>query len=154
MVNGDGSGLGGIIAAFVAVIIGLTLFISIVDTTATLTGTFAGENPTTSLINGTPVVFITAGFNATSINGVVNASGTICNETTDWIGDLPAGTINLTGTPACDTGTYNVTFSSRTNDFIDDSAARSITNLIPLFFAIAIMAGALIFIDFRRFGFG
>ncbi len=152
MVNDDSGGLGGIIIAFIAIIIGLSLFISVADTIGTITGTFSVTDQDTSLINGTPVEFLGAGFNATAITGVVRGA-TTCNETTDWVGDLSANTINLTGaTSACDTADYNVSYTYQTNDFISDGAVRSISNLIPLFFALAIMAGS--FIAIRRGAFG
>lgn len=156
MVDSKMSGLGPIVIAFVAIIIGLSLLGSTMDTIGTVTGTFSQVDSSTALINGTPVNFLGAGFNATVITSVVIGPVT-CNETTDWVGDLSANTINLTGAEgACDTGTYNVSYSYQTNDYIEDGATRSITNLIIIFFALAIMSAGFIAVGgfdmFKGFG--
>lgn len=168
MVNGPGVGgigLGGIVAGFVAVIIGLTFFVSIGDTVGTMTGTFTTLNESFTALNNTDVAFTTdSNKNVTAITAVrnnasitlINSDGVPGNFTQVVANRTIKMNISYSDNQTGNTGsqTWFVDYTYQTNDFIEDGAVRSITNLIPLFFALAIMAASLIFVDFRRFGFG
>jgi len=152
----ENGGLARIILGFTAVIIGLTFFISIADTTGSLTNTFIQTNASFTASNNTAVVFTTAGQNVTAITAV-RAGAIVLVSPSNFTSSIAAATITMTINYSANinttTETWNVDYNYNSNDFIADGAARSITSLIPLFFALAIMAASLIFVDFRDFGF-
>ncbi len=146
----------GLIIAFIAIIIGVSLFASIADTIGTLTGTFSVENRTFTASNNTAVSFNVSTEVPTSITEVRNNDSVVLSSPANFSSDTTAGTINMSIAYAADHGVstqagWEVDFDFQTTDFIADSSARSITNLINIFFALAIMAAAFIAVKFDIF---
>jgi hypothetical protein len=140
-----GQGLNIILIVFMAIIVGIALFITISQTVGTSTTTVTLENLTIGtqtngttyylsgfknvasaaiIGNGTNPVLLAAG-NYTLTNNVVHpTTGELS------VSILPASEYTATG--------WNISGTAQRTDYIDDSGARAIALLIPIFFALAI----------------
>ncbi len=147
---------GGIITAFVAVIIGVNLLIPVADTVGVLTGTFSETNRTFTASNNTAVSFIGTDQNITNVPVFRDGATTLINNS-NYTVDINSGLVTMTIAYADDnsvaTQVWGVDYSYNRNSFINDAAARSVTNLIPLFFALAIMAAGFLAVRFDMFKF-
>lgn len=150
-------GLTGFMVAFISVVVGLTLFTSIADTTGSLTQTYSVENVSFTALNSTAVVFAGTGQNVTVISEVRNNVSAALSSPTNYTSSVAGRSVTMNVNYSANTGfasqTWYVDYSYQTNDYIDNGAARSVTNLINVFFAIAILAGALMAVDFKNFKF-
>ena len=141
----------GLISAFIVVVIGLALLSSSADTISTTTDIYSGRT-LEALINATAVEIIDDdGWDLVGVSAVEIGSK-VCNVTTNYVVSTAANTINLTGTN-CPTGTYNVTYTYRTDNYVSDGASRTLMGLIIIFFALAVAFGAWGLVGKGDFGF-
>lgn len=146
-----------IIIAFVAVIIGISLFTPVADSVGSLTTTFTITNKSFTALNDTDVTFTGSGENDTAISAVRNNASLTLTDGANYTSNVTGGTgrINMNISYAAghlvNNQTWFVDYTYQTNDYIEDGGSRAITNLIPIFFAIAIIAGAFLAIRFDMF---
>jgi len=141
--NKKGQTMGSIIMVFVAVVVGISLFLIISQTVGQSTSTVelanqsftsAAEGASAFLTDyrliGSPVIYNATGAlvpaaNYTLTNNVVN-NGALAVE-------VATGAQNEWATDV-----WNISGTAQKTDYIDSSAARSIALLISIFFALAI----------------
>jgi len=154
VVNANDKIFSGLVIAFVAIVIGTALLGTIANTIGELTTTFSQTNRSFTASNNTAVSFITSSQNVSAISAV-RAGATLLTLNQNFTQNIPAGTITMNISYAngenLSTEVWGVDYTFTSNSFIDDAGARSVTRLITLFFALAIMAAGFIAVKFEFF---
>jgi len=156
MVNNNTTMIGGLVIFFIVLVVGIALLSSTADTTSEMTDLHTFSNNSLTALNGTAVSYVAQTVhNSTGLTAVRDSAGTALTATTNYT--TTGNTITMTATYASNVDvneTWYVDYGWAYNVYIDDGSARTMTGLIVLFFALAILLGSLAFIDWRSFGFG
>jgi len=118
--------IGALLLAFVLVVVGIAFLSTSADTVSQLTDVYPITNSSFTALNNTFVVFDSTAVNVTGISAVRNNVST--------------------------TLTNGLNYTYTDPSYINDGAARALTNLIPLFFALAIALGVFGYIRFKDLG--
>ncbi len=147
---------------FVAILIGIVLIDVLGDEENIATQLATQINETVTLSSGTTSVADVTGklytvsfFGNATVNSLtdsanitigtdvnISAKGVLTTAQNKYIG----GVGNLTNKTIFADGDYNVTYSFGRAGYVQDSKSRVFINLVPLFFAIAILAISVIFV--------
>lgn len=154
--------IGSLIYVFIFIIIGLILASVLADTFYESTNVIGAFNETldvtaartgaTGDIDGSHAGFAlgtSAGRNVTGITSFKAVNGTIFVENTDW--NLTIQRLYLMDSTRWTNHSGNdtvVTYNYESDSYIDNSTARTIVNLILIFFVIAIIA--FVYLDVRK----
>ncbi len=130
--------------AFVAIIIGVSFLTPVADAIAGVTGTFTRVNGSFTAVNETNVTYVAAGQNNSVILQVYNNETIKLTEGANYTVNAALQAIIMNASFNRSSQTWFINYTYTTNDFINDSGTRSITNLLILFFALAIMAAGFI----------
>jgi len=126
--------MGPILVAFIGLILGITFLVALSNSTVDATevktvineSAVLGNNSATKLDNNQWV----------SVTRVGNTSTPLI-QTTDYTVDLAAGEVTLaSGNASVTNGTYDVSYTYRN---VGNSSARTIVNLVTLFFSLAVL---------------
>lgn len=128
---------GGLMVGFVAIIIGLALFVPIGDKADSITN---AQSVTNESFTGVDNVSVDLDHNYfAAVSAVRNSTHDTLTVTTDYTVQDDDGSITvLTGN-----GTYYADYTYYADDYVYDASTRTLTNLILVFFALAIVAGAI-----------
>ena len=119
---------------FLAIVIGVNLLTATADTTSTLTSSQTATNESFTGINDTAVAL--SNTNIIAVSEIRNATHDEMTLTTDYTVNTTAGTITvLTGN-----GTYYADYTYFHGNYIEQDAARNMTALIIIMFAVAVLA--------------
>ena len=126
----------GILAAFLFIVIGVALLVSLANNENAVSGSFTVTNESVALINGTMVNLK---------NGVVSSVTRVGNSTVtvaaaNYTLTSPQGLTLLNG----QTRTYDVTY---VYDNTPDATSSTILDLVILFFALGIIGGVLYYLS-------
>lgn len=138
----------GVVVMFIAIIIGVSLLSTASDTTSSLTDTYSVSNESlTGVVKD--VETTTANFPIVAVSEVRNGSGSaLAGDGSEWnLTDATNGGVTIYTA----NGTYQIDYTYRSSDYIEDDAARSLTDLIPLFFALAVLLGSMGYVAWREF---
>lgn len=159
--------VGIIIATAVALLLGVVLISIIADTTITSTDKRTSTdtisvaaakaaardvNDTTFTVTYPPTNWETTDCPLTGVS-ITNSSGTTLTETTDWTMTKSSGVFNLvnTSTTAAAFVSNNntlVTYQYCDTSYVNSSWGRTILNMVPGFFALALLLGGAFIIYF------
>jgi hypothetical protein len=131
---------------FIAIIVGITLFIESANTADALTETQPIINDSiTWPLNGSDVNVSYDGI--TSFTRIINSSSNVL-DTSNYSVNTTTGTITaLDNTTICTTGdTCLADYIYQDDNYIDDSSSRAVTRLIIIMFAVGLIAVALIIV--------
>ena len=131
-------GLGTITLIAIALIIGIALLSTVSDKTNEITSLQTETNESFTPINGTGVVLTNA--DVASISAIRNSTNEAQTVNVDY-------TLNATNAITMinnETGTWYADYSYRADDYVTNSATRSITTLIIIFGALALLAVSLL----------
>jgi hypothetical protein len=139
-------GLKGVLLTFVGLVIGIALLTSVANSQVQVTQLYTVTNETLTLVNGTAVQLGGArapNMNIQSIGTIYNATNksTVLTSGTNYTLDLPRGTVTMI---VAQPGQWNV--SSYTYYQIGDSTSRSLTGLLAIFVAVAVLGVALVYL--------
>lgn len=129
-----GKEVGAMVAAFVFVIVGITLIVGLANSQTDATELKSVVNESVSLVNNSGVSL--ANSQVETLSRVGNASTTLV-EDTDYTVNLAKGEVTLnTGNASVADRAYDVSYTYRN---VGDSTSRVLVNLVVMFFAIAIL---------------
>lgn len=131
--------LGGLLAAFIFVVVAAVLISSLANSQTAVTSSFTVNNETAALINGTQVN-LKNGI-VTSVTSIVNATNASQSvAASNFTLTKPQGITLLNG----QTGNFNVTYTYQN---VTDPASTTMISLVVLFFALATLAGVLYYLS-------
>ena len=143
--------IGGLLVAFVGIIVGLALFLAVAQTigpvTSTTTYNSSVNGAYTSAVSGSKIDLI--GQELISVTLVQNATDVLpaTNYTTGEHVSTSTGVKSIyfqTDDAEIESATFNITYVYGADGYLDNSGARSIALIIPIFAALAIAVVALV----------
>jgi len=131
-----------LIFGIITVIVGIVLLQAVADQSAAVTDNYALVNETVAIAS---TAGQTGGVTNVALTSFANASATFVDGQ-----DINVTTAGVISTNVSD-GNYNISYAYTGTNYVADSTARTFVDLIPLFFAIAVvMVGVAIAINAMR----